>query len=283
MMKSVVTGLLAAAVGAIVPGAASAQDRSVGDAMRARMQTRVEAQQQQSGAQPRDQGPRGDWRRGPDRPQPGADNGGWQRADAGRDGRGWRPDGRPSQQPWSGDRNGRDDDRPRGDRGGNGGWNQPGRADDGPGRGDRSWNGGGWNQPGRFEDGRGRGGDRGWNGGGWNQPGRYNGDRNGGVWNRDWRRESRYDWNRYRLGNRAAFHLPRYYAPHGWGQGYRRFSIGYRLSPPLFARNYWIADPWAYRLPDVYGPYQWVRYYDDALLVDTYGGEVVDVIHGIFW
>ena len=31
------------------------------------------------------------------------------------------------------------------------------------------------------------------------------------------------------------------------------------------------------------GPYRWIRYYDDALLVDTYSGEVVDVIHRFFW
>ena len=31
------------------------------------------------------------------------------------------------------------------------------------------------------------------------------------------------------------------------------------------------------------GPYRWVRYYDDALLVDIYSGEVVDVIYDFFW
>ena len=52
---------------------------------------------------------------------------------------------------------------------------------------------------------------------------------------------------------------------------------------PVFGNRYWINDPWQYRLPAVYGPYQWVRYYDDVLLVDTYTGEVVDVIHNFFW
>ncbi|WP_409574764.1 RcnB family protein [Sphingopyxis sp. PET50] len=32
-----------------------------------------------------------------------------------------------------------------------------------------------------------------------------------------------------------------------------------------------------------YGGYRWVRYYNDALLVDTYSGEVVDVIYDFFW
>ena len=32
-----------------------------------------------------------------------------------------------------------------------------------------------------------------------------------------------------------------------------------------------------------HGPYRWVRYYDDVLLVDIYSGEVVDVIYDFFW
>jgi len=28
---------------------------------------------------------------------------------------------------------------------------------------------------------------------------------------------------------------------------------------------------------------RWIRYYDDALLVDTWNGEVVDVIYNFFW
>jgi len=27
----------------------------------------------------------------------------------------------------------------------------------------------------------------------------------------------------------------------------------------------------------------WVRYWDDAVLVDTFTGEVIDVIHNFFW
>ena len=29
--------------------------------------------------------------------------------------------------------------------------------------------------------------------------------------------------------------------------------------------------------------HRWVRYWDDALLVDTWTGQVVDVIHSFFW
>jgi hypothetical protein len=125
----------------------------------------------------------------------------------------------------------------------------------------------------------------------WNNGGSYRNDQrswNGSRddrsgWNRDWRRDSRYDWNRWRASNRNAFRLPRYYAPYGWNAGYRSFGIGAVLSSMLFAQDYWISDPWSYRLPEVDGSYRWVRYYNDALLVDVYSGEVVDVVNGIFW
>ncbi|KQM67657.1 hypothetical protein ASE75_01625 [Sphingomonas sp. Leaf17] len=102
-------------------------------------------------------------------------------------------------------------------------------------------------------------------------------------WNRSWRNDDRYDWNGYRAQNRGQYRLPRYYAPQGWGNGYRRFSVGLRLESILFNQNYWIQDPWTYRLPEAYGPYRWVRYYDDALLVDLDSGRVIDTVYGIFW
>ena len=77
--------------------------------------------------------------------------------------------------------------------------------------------------------------------------------------------------------------MGRYAAPRGWDYGYRRFSVGITLSSLLYANNYWLNDPYAYRLPPAYGTLRWVRYYDDAMLVDVRDGYVVDVIHGFFW
>ncbi|WP_174273426.1 RcnB family protein [Sphingomonas bacterium] len=105
-----------------------------------------------------------------------------------------------------------------------------------------------------------------------------NGNRGG-----DWRRDQRYDWRGYRNQNREIFRASRYIAPRNWGYGYRRFDIGFRLPPFLFAQNYWITDPWAYRLPPADGPYRWVRYYDDVLLIDLRSGQIVDEIPGFFW
>ena len=100
--------------------------------------------------------------------------------------------------------------------------------------------------------------------------------------NRSWRNDRRYDWNRYRAANRSVFRLGAYYSPYR-NYSYRRLSIGFMLDSLFYSNRYWINDPWRYRLPEVYGPYRWVRYYDDALLVDVYSGEVVDVIHDFFW
>lgn len=101
-------------------------------------------------------------------------------------------------------------------------------------------------------------------------------------WDRDWRHDNRYNWSRYRTAHRSLYSPGRYYAPYR-GYSYRGLSIGNRLDTGFFGSRYWINDPWRYRLPAVYGSYRWVRYYDDVLLVDTYSGEVVDMIRNFFW
>lgn len=107
--------------------------------------------------------------------------------------------------------------------------------------------------------------------------------RDGRVWNRGWRDDRRYDWNGYRRYNQGLYRLPRYYPPYGYRYDYRRFGLGATLSRSLFAPGYWIDDPRAYRLPPAYGPYRWVRYYDDALLIDLRTGRVVDMVYDIFF
>ena len=114
-----------------------------------------------------------------------------------------------------------------------------------------------------------------------NRTGYRDGDRYS-SWNRDWRRDNRYNWYSYRNQYRDRYRLGRYYAPYS-NYNYSRLSIGFRLGSLFFGSRYWINDPWQYRLPEAYGPYRWVRYYDDALLVNTYSGEVVDVIYDFFW
>ncbi|MEO8453836.1 MAG: RcnB family protein [Sphingomicrobium sp.] len=100
-------------------------------------------------------------------------------------------------------------------------------------------------------------------------------------WSTNWRRDNRYDWRNWRERNRNRFRLGIYYDPFGWG--YQPYSIGWRLWPSYYSSSFWINDPWQYRLPYAPPGTRWVRYYDDALLVDTYTGEVVDVIRNFFW
>lgn len=144
-------------------------------------------------------------------------------------------------------------------------------------RADGRWQGN--RQDGYRNDGWRNDGWRGANRGGSNWSGRSDDNRR---WNNDWRRDRRYDWSSYRNQHRDIFRGGSYYAPYR-GYNYSRIRTGFFLDALFYSNNYWIADPWAYRLPDVYGPYRWVRYYDDVLLVDVYSGEVVDVIYDFFW
>jgi hypothetical protein len=185
----------------------------------------------------------------------------------------------------------------------NGGWQNNGGRDRDNGDRDGNWNRDnhdgrdqGRNGNGRDNDGRNwndnRNDNRSWNDnrGSWNngRPGvrppvanRWDGQRR---WDRNsWRNDRRYDWQDWRRYHRDVYRLPPYRAPYGWNRGYYRFSIGIYIDSILFGDSYWIDDPWTYRLPPAYGPLRWVRYYDDAVLIDVRDGYVVDVIYDFFW
>jgi hypothetical protein len=104
----------------------------------------------------------------------------------------------------------------------------------------------------------------------------------GGInWSTNWRNDDRYDWHNWRRHHRSTFHLGVYFDPFGWS--YRPYQIGWRLWPSYYRSSFWINDPWQYRLPYAPPGTRWIRYYDDAVLVDTWSGEVVDVIYNFFW
>ena len=100
-------------------------------------------------------------------------------------------------------------------------------------------------------------------------------------WRGDWRHDRRYDWRDYRRRHHDRFRFAFYYDPFGWD--YLRYGVGWRMWPSYYRNNYWLNDPWQYRLPPAYGPYRWIRYYNDALLVNIYTGQVVDVEYDFFW
>jgi hypothetical protein len=211
--------------------------------------------------------------------------------DHGRPAPGDRPGNRPD---WNGQNgNGRPGgDRPNGAPGWNGGrpGNDHGWADGRPGN-RPDWNG---NRPDRRPDWNGAPGGRpGWDGNrpdrrpDWNgnRPGHgWNGDRYaGGNWNRGWRQDQRYNWQTWRSRHRDLYSIGRYQPPYGFGWGYRSFGIGYTMDPAFYAEDYWIDNPDYYRLPPAYGPYRWVRYYNDALLIDINSGQIVDSIPNFFY
>ena len=100
-------------------------------------------------------------------------------------------------------------------------------------------------------------------------------------WNSSWRKDHRYDWQNWRRHHHHRFHLHPYFDPFGWG--YYHYWIGWRLWPGYYGSHYWITDPWYYRLPPAPPGTRWVRYYNDAVLVDMWSGEVIDIIYGFFW
>jgi Ni/Co efflux regulator RcnB len=70
-------------------------------------------------------------------------------------------------------------------------------------------------------------------------------------------------------------------APGGWS-AYRRPFRGYALPTYWIAPRFYITDWQAYGLTQPAGGYNWVRYYDDAVLVDG-RGSVYDTRSGIDW
>jgi hypothetical protein len=101
-------------------------------------------------------------------------------------------------------------------------------------------------------------------------------------WDRGWHNDSRYDWRAHRNYNRSYYRPVRYYAPYR-GHSYNRVNIGFHLGNGFYGQRYWINNPGYYRLPNAYGPYRWVRYYDDVYMIDTRNGYVADTIHNFYW
>jgi Ni/Co efflux regulator RcnB len=101
-------------------------------------------------------------------------------------------------------------------------------------------------------------------------------------WDRSWHRNPVYDWRSHRARYQNYYRPGPYYAPNGY---YNRssFNIGFSIGSPYYQQNYWISDPGYYRLPNHYGSYRWIRHYNDAILVDTRTGYVVDAVRDFYY
>ena len=179
-------------------------------------------------------------------------------------------------------------------RGDNGAQNQNrGDGRRGDGRGDDGRRGGGqWNGP---------RGDQNWDRRDPNRGGRGRGDWNRGDrgrdlpraddrrWdgNRNWsgrdRDRPRYDRRYYPPVFRAErrFRGPVYRPPIGFYD--RSWVFGDVVPRGWYGSQYYIDDWWSYGLPPPPVGYEWTRIGDDAVLVDTFSGRIVQVVYDLFW
>lgn len=77
------------------------------------------------------------------------------------------------------------------------------------------------------------------------------------------------------------FHYGSYHRPAGWY--YRRWAYGEYLPRMFWVEPYWIDDWWLFDLPIPPYGYEWVRYGDDALLINIYTGEILEVEYDVFY
>ena len=113
--------------------------------------------------------------------------------------------------------------------------------------------------------------------------GRYYPQGQGQNWRGGQDRADHRDWGRYQRNFYAQrrFNFGAYERPQGWY--YRRWRFGEFLPGVFWSQNYWIGDYGYFGLPYPPPGCVWVRYGSDALLIDRYTGEIVQVVYGIFY
>lgn len=77
------------------------------------------------------------------------------------------------------------------------------------------------------------------------------------------------------------FHIRAWAAPRGFH--YRRFRLGERIPRVLLAADFFLTSYWLYGLEPPPPDYVWVRDGPDAVLVDRYTGEVIQVVYDVFY
>ena len=99
----------------------------------------------------------------------------------------------------------------------------------------------------------------------------------------EWNRHRNFDRNAWQQNQRAErrYHWNRYQRPQGWY--YRRWTFGMILPSLFWGRQYWIDSYWSYGLMNPPYGYVWVRYGDDAMLVNVETGNILRVEYGLFY
>ena len=105
-------------------------------------------------------------------------------------------------------------------------------------------------------------------------------DRNPALRNDDRRRA---DVRKYHRNFQAPhrFRVGSYRQPYGYS--YRRWNFGQHLPRQYYGQNFWLSNFLVYGLFVPPPGYIWVRYGPDALLIDRYTGEIVQVQYDIFY
>ena len=93
----------------------------------------------------------------------------------------------------------------------------------------------------------------------------------------------RPDFHAYNRNFTAAhrFHAPAYHRPPGFYV--HRWVYGDILPSPFWVRDYWLPDFADFDLPPPPPGTMWVRYGADALLIDRYSGEIIEVEYSVFY
>jgi Ni/Co efflux regulator RcnB len=95
-------------------------------------------------------------------------------------------------------------------------------------------------------------------------------------------RPATVDRGAYQHNFRAArsFHVGPYHRPAGWVA--HTWHFGEILPRAYFAPEYLLADYWLFALEVPPTGFEWVRDGNDALLVNTDSGEILQVEYGVF-
>ncbi|MBS0273876.1 MAG: RcnB family protein [Proteobacteria bacterium] len=111
--------------------------------------------------------------------------------------------------------------------------------------------------------------------------------RHDGNWNNNGRHDDRGSWqDRFNRRNVTAQHHYRWRGGEWrWpgGYHYRRWTFGMTLPSLFWGSNYWINDYYYYGLGAPPPGTVWVRYGNDAILIDRYSGEILEVVYDQFY
>ena len=77
-----------------------------------------------------------------------------------------------------------------------------------------------------------------------------------------------------------SYHIGPYRRPAGWAP--HHWGYGQILPRAYWAAPYLVADYWLFALEVPPAGYEWVRDGNDALLIDTNSGEILQVEYGVF-